>query len=66
MAAQSTGQTAYDQQMIALLLSSACGYAAQFYEAVPGIPDAHLDRPFIKRLQEAHQAMESTRDKTAP
>ncbi len=66
MAAQSTGQTAHDQHTIALLLSNACGYAAEFYEAVPGIPDAHLHQQFIKRLKQLYQVMESTRDKTAP
>jgi hypothetical protein len=44
MAVQSTIQTAHDQQTIALLLSNACGYAAEFYEAILGIPDAHLDQ----------------------
>jgi hypothetical protein len=66
MAVQSTAQTAHDQQTIALLLSNVCGYAAEFYESVPGLPDANLDRPFIKRLGEAFQAMEFARDKAAP
>jgi len=66
MAVQSTTQSANDQKTIALLLSSACGYAAEFCEVVPGIPDAHLDQPFIRRLKEAYQVMESARDRTPP
>jgi hypothetical protein len=49
------------RQALMVLLSNACGLAADFLEAVPGIPGAEQDRPLIAELRAAHDAMASAR-----
>jgi hypothetical protein len=50
---KNTIQAKHDQETIALLLSNACGSAAEFYEAVLDIPDANLDEDFVVQLKTA-------------
>jgi hypothetical protein len=51
------------RQHVAVLLSNACCSAAMFLAAVPGIPDADKDRPFIETLGVADRAMHGVRQK---
>jgi hypothetical protein len=55
-----------DREDPKLVLSNACGPAADFLEAVPGIPDADQDRPYIETLRVAYRQMDSARDKKPP
>jgi hypothetical protein len=43
------------------LLAGACGAAASFLEAVPGIEDAEKDHDFIQTLKAAYNSVEATR-----
>jgi hypothetical protein len=55
--AQRQAQGPDERKTIELLLSNACGHAADFLEAVPGIAGADQDRPFIEELRKAHEVM---------
>jgi hypothetical protein len=59
-------QGAENRQTLTVLLSNACGNAAKFLEAVPGIESAEKDRPFIEELKAAHKKMDGVRLKAFP
>lgn len=58
-------QSVDDQSRLVLLLSSACGKAAECLSALP-MPDAGKDKRFIGALQEAFQERESERRRKTP
>jgi hypothetical protein len=49
------------RERVQVLLSNACGSAAKFLAAVPGIADAADDQPFIEALRKAYGAMNDVR-----
>jgi hypothetical protein len=61
-----TARGVQEPNVIMLLLSNACGLAADFFESVPGLDGAHLDKPFIARLRSAQALMAAARPNVLP
>jgi hypothetical protein len=54
------------RETLEVLLSNACGKAADFLEVVSGIEGNDRDRPFIAALRAAHSRMDAVRMKKTP